>query len=127
MLVEQISFTPSQDDDLNNSTASVSAAGPAHHQIASPPTTQFPARLQHTLPAHTDTDGASSAASASGQHVKREQRFHPSGEAYMPRRRWTFEEDEALKDGIARHGQGSWRYILDDTTINFKVGVCVCV
>lgn len=36
--------------------------------------------------------------------------------------KWTKEEEEALKDGVAKYGAGKWKDILLDSQLNLKLG-----
>jgi myb proto-oncogene protein len=35
-----------------------------------------------------------------------------------PKQRWTSEEEAALRAGVARHGVGNWRMILNDPELS---------
>lgn len=38
-----------------------------------------------------------------------------------PKQRWTSEEEAALRAGVARHGVGNWRMILNDPELSFTL------
>ncbi|XP_073686648.1 telomeric repeat-binding factor 1 [Garra rufa] len=40
-----------------------------------------------------------------------------------PRRKWTSEEDESLKAGVRKYGEGKWRMILDNFDFDNRTGV----